>query len=56
MAAAGDFLQSLSFNKKRSPLMTLLSTMITAGLLEELCKFLFVCLKLLFHLGGVFGL
>ena len=39
MAAAGDFLQSLSFNKKRSPLMTLLSTMITAGLLEELCKY-----------------
>ena len=42
MAAAGDFLQSLSFNKKRSPLMTLLSTMITAGLLEELCKY-FAC-------------
>ncbi len=42
MATAGDFLQSLSLNKTKSPLMTLLSTMITAGLLEELCKY-FAC-------------
>lgn len=38
-AKGNELLASLSANKVRSPLWTLFTTMVTAGLLEELCKY-----------------